>query len=362
MKKHFEGLKTFDIDPEKFQNGVYASNLNNDITHNNAQRNHPGDRAAKGWCVLTAAPVSYKFNVKAGKTYYLYNFGSKLGLFGFTFRPTDFVVDEKTWSQTSETNSPEKTPDNHVAKVSIPDRTFPAGIWSACVLPFSMNRIQVNNVFGDCYDKNNPQGTQILYFDRVEGHKIYFRRHAYNTIVAGKPFLIKPTKEAVISSENMGTKFPYVTIEAETPQAEWGRTDGNTGGIGSIDTDYTWVSSYGSMTALPGDYYLNGKGDVSHCTEGHQIPIKGFRGYLKAKTKQAASKVLKLAYDSNVDGDGEATPIEGLVMDREGNLLEVPTSGVVYNLSGQVVTRDADKLYTLPAGIYIVNGKKYIVR
>lgn len=362
VKNHFEGLKTFDIDPEMFQNGVYASNLANEITHNNAQRNHSGDRAAKGWCVLTAAPVSYKFNVKAGKTYYLYNFGSKLGLFGFTFRPTDFVVDEKTWYQTSETNSPEKTPDNHVAKVSIPDRTFPAGIWSACVLPFSMNRIQVNNVFGDCYDKNNLKGTQILYFDRVEGHKIYFRRHAYNTIVAGKPFLIKPTKEAVISSENMGTKFPYVTIEAETPQAEWGRTAGNTGGIGSIDTDYTWVSSYGSMTALPGDYYLNGNGDVSHCTEGHQIPIKGFRGYLKAKTKQAASKVLKLAYDSNVDGDGEATPIEGLVMDREGNLLEVPTSGVVYNLSGQVVTRDADKLYTLPAGIYIVNGKKYIVR
>ena len=362
VKTHFEGLKTFDIAPDKFQNGVYASNLDNAITHNNAQLNHSGDRAAKGWCVLTAAPVSYKFNVKAGKTYYLYNFGSKLGLFGFTFRPTDFVVDEKTWSQTSETNSPEKTPANHVAKVSIPDRTFPAGIWSACVLPFSMNRIQVNNVFGDCYDKNNPNGTQILYFDRVEGHKIYFRRHAYNTIVAGKPFLIKPTKEAVISSENMGTKFPYVTIEAETPQAEWGRTAGNKGGIGSIDTDYTWVSSYGSMTALPGDYYLNGNGDVSHCTEGHQIPIKGFRGYLKAKTKQAASKVLKLAYDSNVDGDGEATPIEGLVMDREGNLLEVPTSGVVYNLSGQVVTRDADKLYTLPAGIYIVNGKKYIVR
>lgn len=356
VKKHFEGLKTFDIAPDKFQNGVYASNLDNDITHNNAQLNHSGDRAAKGWCVLTAAPVSYKFNVKAGKTYYLYNYGSKLGLFGFTFRPTDFVVDEKTWSQTSETNSPEKTPDNHVAKVSIPDRTFPAGIWSACVLPFSMNRIQVNNVFGDCYDKNNLKGTQILYFDRVENGVIYFRRHAYNTIVAGKPFLIKPTKEAVISSENMGTKFPYVTIEAETPQAEWGRTGSN------VDENYKWVSSYNKLAVVKGAHYINSDGGLSLYTRDDNAKMNGFRGYLKPKTAQAASKVLKLAYDSNIDGDGEATPIEGLVMDREGNLLEVPTSGVVYNLSGQVVTRDADKLYTLPAGIYIVNGKKYIVR
>lgn len=356
VKKHFEGLKTFDIAPDKFQNGVYASNLDNDITHNNAQLNHSGDRAAKGWCVLTAAPVSYKFNVKAGKTYYLYNYGSKLGLFGFTFRPTDFVVDEKTWSQTSETNSPEKTPDNHVAKVSIPDRTFPAGIWSACVLPFSMNRIQVNNVFGDCYDKNNLEGTQILYFDRVENGVIYFRRHAYNTIVAGKPFLIKPTKEAVISSENMGTKFPYVTIEAETPQAEWGRTGSN------VDENYKWVSSYNKLAVVKGAHYINSDGGLSLYTRDDNAKMNGFRGYLKPKTAQAASKVLKLAYDSNIDGDGEATPIEGLVMDREGNLLEVPTSGVVYNLSGQVVTRDADKLYTLPAGIYIVNGKKYIVR
>lgn len=348
-----DGFKpTFDENGNinNFQNKIYRRKVNKDK-----------DEVEGGYVVLSKAPVTYTFKVKAGKSYYLYCFGSKLSLYGYEFKADETVTEDVV--NLSENTAPtlSATEKGHVAKVSL-DRTFKAGIWNACVLPFSLNQYQVDAIFGDCYDKNNPQGTQILYFDRVEGHKIYFRRHAYNTIVAGKPFLIKPTKEAVISSENMGTKFPYVTIEAETPQAEWGRTDGNTGGIGSIDTDYTWVSSYGSMTALPGDYYLNRNGDVSHCTEEHQIPIKGFRGYLKAKTKQAASKVLKLAYDSNVDGDGEATPIEGLVMDREGNLLEVPTSGVVYNLSGQVVTRDADKLYTLPAGIYIVNGKKYIVR
>lgn len=356
------GLKNFSI--QNFKNGVYASNIVDTTFHNAAYENHKDtsyELAARGWSVLSVAPVSYTFYVKPGKTYYIYNFGSKLGLYGFTFRKDNVTEDEFNWTDTKDV-TPEPTAERHVAKVNI-DRTFKAGVWAACVLPFSMTRQQVNAVFGDCFDnqEGHENGTQILYFDRVEGHKIYFRRHAYNTLVAGKPFLIKPAKEAVISSANMGD-YPYVTIEAPTPQAEWGRTAGNTVGIGSIDTDYTWVSSYGSMTALPGDYYLNGNGDVSHCTEGYQIPIKGFRGYLKAKTKQAASKVLQLAYDSNVDGDGEATPIEGLVMDSEGNFLEVPTSGVVYNLSGQVVTRDADKLYTLPAGIYIVNGKKYIVR
>ena len=359
VQSHFIGLKNFSI--QEFKNGVYANNVNPDSLQNGLVAKYPNELSARGWSVLSVAPVSYTFDVKPGKTYYIYNFGSKLGLYGFTFRKGNVTEDEFNWSDTKAV-TPEPTAERHVAKVNI-DRTFKAGVWAACVLPFSMTRQQVNAVFGPCYDNKdeNKNGTQILYFDRVENGVIYFRRHAYNTLVAGKPFLIKPKNDAVISSANMGD-YPYVTIEATTPQEEWGRTVGNAAGVGTIDTDYTWVSSYNKLAVVKGACYINSDGGLSLYTRDDNAKMNGFRGYLKPKTAQAASKVLKLAYDSNIDGDGTATAIEGLVMDSEGNLLEVPASGIVYNLSGQVVTRDADKLYTLPAGIYIVNGKKYIVR
>lgn len=68
--------------------------------------------------------------------------------------------------------------------------------------------------FGDTYKSGNVNGTQILYFDRVENGKVYFVRHAYNTIVANKPFLIKPSKDVESISTAAATEYPYVTIEA----------------------------------------------------------------------------------------------------------------------------------------------------
>lgn len=88
-----------------------------------------------------------------------------------------------------------------------------ANRWTTCVLPFSLNRQQVDAIFGPAYSAAYPQGTQILYFDHIEGSKAYFVRHAYNTIVAGKPFLIKPTKNIESINTAEVTDYPYVTIE-----------------------------------------------------------------------------------------------------------------------------------------------------
>ncbi len=56
------------------------------------------EECSHGWCVSLTAPVTYTFKVKAGKTYYLYNFGSKIGFYGFSFdegetKPTVDKVD-----------------------------------------------------------------------------------------------------------------------------------------------------------------------------------------------------------------------------------------------------------------------------
>ena len=348
VRSHFKNLPTdFDMTSEKFQNNIYESNLTKDVAPNDAYDEKVS--GSNGWCVLADSPVTYTFSVKPGKTYYLYNFGSKIGFYGFSFKKsaTEPKVDEFTFND-DQTNDIKATEAGHVAKVTI-NRSMKAGVWTTCVLPFSLNVHQVDAIFGDTYKSGSENGTQILYFDRVEGNKVFFVRHAYNTIVAGKPFLIKPTKEVTSINTAEVTDYPYVTIENTEP-ADWCTGNG-----------YTWASSYSNnMTVKEGDGFISKDGSFKNFV-GPSGTLKGFRGYLKHLGTQTGAKpmMLKVVSSSNVDGDnGETTGIEDLIIDVDGQLM--PANGKVYNINGQLVSEDANSFQSLPSGIYIINGKKYI--
>ena len=355
VANHFDGLESFVMTQDGFQNNVYPSALSTDIMPNKAIANHPGEKSAHGWCVLADSPVTYTFNVKAGKTYYLYNFGSKIGFYGFSFdedetKPVEDVVsyDDNT------TNTIKTTETGHVAKVTV-NRKMTAGIWTTCVLPFSLNKYQVDAIFGNTYSIGNENGTQILYFDRVEGNKVFFVRHAYNTIVANKPFLIKPSKKVESISTAAVDEYPYVTIEAT--KNENGKPDDWCTGNG-----YTWASSYSNdMTVQEGDGFISNQDGTFKNFIGASGTLKGFRGYLKRLGTQTGAKpmMLQVVNSSNVDGNnGETTGIEDLIIDADGQLM--PANGKVYNINGQLVSENANNFQSLPSGIYIINGKKYI--
>lgn len=361
VNTHF-GIANFQSEDDKFQNEVRECLINNDIIHNNAVTQGADFKGAKGWSVMVAAPVTYTFNVKAGKTYYLYNFGSRIGLFGFSLRESTPTVDNITYKETQD-NVIEATAEGHVAQVSL-DRKFAVGKWNAAVLPFSLNKQQVDAIFGQTYDKNHTDGTQILYFEKTEGKYVYYTRHAYNTLVAGKPFLIKPTGKTadktdvatledgsiVLNTKNI-TAFPYVTIENVSPE-DWGR-DAET-------ADYHWHSAYNVETVKPNDYYFNSDG-VLVMREISNANIQAFRGFLQKKAT-AQAKLFSVAYfDLLSDNSDIPSKIEGVMMDSNGELVDIKDGDAVYNISGQVVTTDASSLYSLPKGIYIVNGKKYVV-
>lgn len=345
---HFKNIPTdFDMTAEKFQNNVYESNLSNKIVPNAAyDEKVPG---SNGWCVLADSPVTYSFKVKAGKTYYLWNFGSKIGFYGYSFDEDETKPDEISYDENS-TNDVKSTEEGHVAKVSI-NRTFNAGVWSTCVLPFSLNMSQVDAIFGDTYRFGNENGTEILYFDRVdENGKVWFVRHAYNTIVANKPFLIKPTKNVNGINTADCAEYPYVIIEApkDGKPAAWCAGSG-----------YSWVSGYNNneMKVGNGDGFIAKDGSFMTYT-GSPAPLKGFRGYLK-KDSGTAAKILSVGVGSNVDSDNTTTLIDNLIIDNDANASQGIGDGKVYNINGQVVG-NGKSFNTLPSGVYIINGKKYI--
>lgn len=349
VKKHF-GLESFEMSETGFKNNVYENQLDQKIAPNEAATKYPNLKGSRGWSVLADAPVTYTFKVKAGKTYYLYNFGSKIGFYGFSFDEDEAkIVDpvEYDADNVNTNNKVEKTAEGHVAQVKIA-RQMVANRWTTCVLPFSLNKHQVDAIFGATYSIDNKEGTQILYFDHVDGSKAYFVRHAYNTIVAGKPFLIKPTKEVTSINTADVTNYPYVTIENTEP-AKWCESNG-----------YVWTSSYNTMNIVKNDYFIGASDGKFKAYSGNSGTVKGFRGFLKADLPAGAKPMmLSISTSSITDGnDGETTGIEDLIITADGELM--PANSRVYNINGQLVSEDASNFQSLPSGIYIINGKKYI--
>ena len=354
VKNHFRGMTSFEMSASGFQNNVYESNIDNKVTWGSyATPNNGADdnvKSSHGWSVLVDAAVTYTFDVKAGKTYYLYNYGSKLGFYGFSFDESkgqtvkNYEFDETAANTIELTKAGELT----TAKVN---RAMAAGVWTTCVLPFSLNKQQVDAIFGKTYDRDTPNGTQILYFDRVEGTKAIFVRHAYNNIVAGKPFLIKPAQDVASINTAEVEGYPYVTIENTQP-AEWCKGNG-----------YVWMSSYSNgLTVKEGDCFISNKDGSFKNFVGAPGTLKGFRGYLKNIGTNGVSEAKKLTVGmgSNVTTD-ETSAIDGILIDGDMPADSVTAAdGKVYNLNGQVVATSYRQFQALPGGVYVVNGKKVV--
>lgn len=354
VMKHFRGMTSFVMTEAGFQNNVYESNIDNKVTWgDNATPNNGADdnvMGSHGWSVLVDAAVTYTFDVKAGKTYYIYNYGSKLGFYGFSFDEAKGQPVTNYEFNDDATNTIELTKAGELATAKV-NRAMKAGVWTTCVLPFSLNKQQVDAIFGKTYDRETSDGTQILYFDRVEGTKAIFVRHAYNNIVAGKPFLIKPTKDVASINTAEVEGYPYVTIENTQP-AEWCKGNG-----------YVWMSSYSNdLTVKEGDCFISNKDGSFKNFVGDPGTLKGFRGYLKNIGTNGVSEAKKLTVGmgSNVTTD-ETSAIDGILIDGDMPADSVTAAdGKVYNLNGQVVATSYRQFQALPGGVYVVNGKKVV--
>lgn len=354
VMKHFRGMTSFVMTEAGFQNNVYESNIDNKVTWgDNATPNNGADdnvMGSHGWSVLVDAAVTYTFDVKAGKTYYIYNYGSKLGFYGFSFDEAKGQTVKNYEFNDDATNTIEPTKAGELTRAKV-NRAMKAGVWTTCVLPFSLNKQQVDAIFGKTYDRETSDGTQILYFDRVEGTKAIFVRHAYNNIVAGKPFLIKPTKDVASINTAEVKGYPYVTIENTQP-AEWCKGNG-----------YVWMSSYSNdLTVKEGDCFISNKDGSFKNFVGDPGTLKGFRGYLKNIGTNGVSEAKKLTVGmgSNVTTD-ETSAIDGILIDGDMPADSVTAAdGKVYNLNGQVVATTYRQFQALPGGVYVVNGKKVV--
>lgn len=109
------------------------------------------------------------------------------------------------------------------------------------------------------------------------------------------------------------------------------------------------------------DYFFqqskkNGTMKLYPYTAGQKYGIRGFSGWFHHKTNNSYSKDSELSL--SLFDDSSITPIETVKVDD----LNRDTSGKVYSISGVLMKNNAADLNNLPKGIYVVNGKKYVVK
>lgn len=107
------------------------------------------------------------------------------------------------------------------------------------------------------------------------------------------------------------------------------------------------------------DYFFqqsqNGTMKLYPYTANKKYGIRGFSGWFH-KNDKSTSNAHELSL--SLFDDGSITPIETVKVDD----LNRDTSGKVYSISGVLMKNNAADLNNLPKGIYVVNGKKYVVK
>ena len=199
-------------------------------------------------------------------------------------------------------------------------RSLTPAQWNTFCVPFTISADVIAEKFG--------AGTLVYTFGSMNGNVMNFTHST--TIEAGKPYIVKPTKEVVDPS------FTGVNIEA-TAAKQVGADGYFMQGIYSAKTDLTTDGT--NLFLGDGNKFYKPLGTTT-------AKMKGMRAYfiVPSGTNFAALR-------ANIDGATTA-------IDEFATVVEQPTDNRIYNLQGQFVGTSFEGLH----GVYVQNGKKVLVK
>lgn len=197
-------------------------------------------------------------------------------------------------------------------------RNFSLNMWNSFCVPFAISADQLKSQFGN--------DVRIAAFTGCTETTLQFT--TVEQVEAGVPYLVYPTAGY---GDKGYYEFTDVTRFVATPQAV-------------TQSQVSYTPSFVSTTAPQGAYVLS-QNVVYHLTSA--MAMKGFRAYFVENS--AAAKISSWTLDGVVTGIEE---IEG----QEVQPFDV------YNMNGQKVRSRVTTTDHLPQGVYIVNGKKVIIK
>ena len=333
-----------------------------------------------GWLVITKAFVKYQFDVKAGKSYYVFSNKSAIGFAGATFLPNNNAnVLENNYELTEKGDNLQKILNGKESvmanKVTVYHK-FHEG-WNSICLPFSITESKMRSIFGSKTTKNgnktkieNIENYELVMYNGAtiidkDYDKVHFFHHVYQDIIAGYPYMIYIPKDNDIVDKTSfevknvtieNVKRPTITTSSQyMPKGSGFDTHANT-------PHFVFTGVYNPTTVPEGSYLVVSSGIQRY----EKVEMPGYRSYLCPiyKSGESQYEVKRIAATNLGEMTyiwDEANPIESIFADDvPENEFAAPSN--VYSVSGQLVRQNSTSLDGLPKGIYIVNGKKYFVK
>ena len=274
------------------------------------------------------------------------------------------------------------------------NKTLTKNKWNSLVLPVSLTKDQLQSAFGA---NVRLAKLKTLTPTAIEFESVNLNEKAFTEVVldANKPYIIFPEKDmeanttapytALLTVDNKTEKVVvpagHYTIAKVTMVdfSKINRTDWTTtlnGGDGTIKAYGTFARTFGTDATqdengkwtisnkgtiitgrddLKGCYFFD-KGNMYHSTTRPR-GLRGFSCWFEPVKNDNGTKSVKLTLDG-VTQSG-TTGIEEILADYEQPVSRFANG--VYNLNGQLVKK-GNSTAGLPSGMYIVGGKKCIVR
>ena len=294
-----------------------------------------------GYMLISEGYVTYEFPVKAGKTYYLFASRTKLALSGFCFdRDASYDTNVTPVTLDGNANNTDAINELEVGKqynVTLNNRTFGANKWYAVVLPFSVSQKQMKDVFG--------KDVKVLHYNDVDGTDLNLFEHFYQMIVGGTPVLVKPSVAVT------NPVFNNVTLTSQTV-------------VDIENSGFKCTGSWDNVDFPEYSYFIDAKTNSFYQYDPTKVetntvkPHAGaFRSWIISTSTNPSEAKQLTTHINGIEEQGETTAIWNAISGNDD--AEVATKGI-YSLSGQKM--NATDTRSLPKGIYIVNGKKFIVK
>lgn len=337
------------------------------------------DPESNGYSLISKAYVRYAIRVKAGKSYWVFQNASKPNLCGFGFVPDGFngaPENNNGPAAKSVTINDSEDLSASLAKVgglaNIKDvptnvtydgRTFKNRQWTSLCLPFAVSEYNFHQVFGE--------NAKIVAFENLNEEKtnIHFVQHNYRMMEAGRPYFVYPDwGEGVTDKTSL--IFNGVTFEGKAEANDYNDNDKKI--RIKEDKGLQFVGTYDGETMPMYSYFVSaadGKLKRVGADKPSGMACKRYRAYLKNPNSDVSlSKIGSTAYeepyeDVPAEEQGQTTKIIGI---SDANVYDAVDGSAlkngIYNLSGQQISTNGKNINNLPAGTYIINGKKKIIR
>ena len=248
-------------------------------------------------------------------------------------------------------------------------RTLTPGQWASITLPVNLTAAQFKTAFGDQAKLSTFEGQDNALKLRLRFKTVDLSNDNDVVLKANTLYIMKTTRAATVAtgsyektlSDNskLTISAPYYTINNVVPvNLTPSETFKETAKASStVNGTVQFCGSFVSKTGfIPAQSYVIGAKDGKWYYTNKALNVKGFRSWIEVNGS-APAKALSIFVDDE-DVTGVVTGIEGIGVAADGSAVKTP----VYNLQGQKVAENDSQLNTLPAGVYIVNNKKVLVK